>query len=97
MLLNVVKCKVMHIESNNPNALYKFENITLPEVNEKDLGVIFSVSNCREFVKKAKRILEMTKRNFQDKSVQTTLSLYKYLIRPKIEYCIQAWRPYLNT
>ena len=34
--------------------------------------------------------------NFQDKSVQTILPLYKSLVRPKIEYCIQAWRPYLK-
>ena len=40
---NVEKCKVMHIESYNPNALYKMGNIILSEVNEeKDLGVSFT-------------------------------------------------------
>ena len=38
----------------------------------------------------------MIKRNSQDKSVQTILPLYKSLVRPKIEYCIQAWRTYLK-
>ena len=38
----------------------------------------------------------MIKRNFQDKSVQTILPLYQSLVRPKIEYCIQAWRPYMK-
>ena len=38
MLFSVEKCKVMHIGSNNPNALYRMGNITLSEVNEKDLG-----------------------------------------------------------
>ena len=62
-------------------------NITLSEVNEKDLGLIFTkglkaVSNCGEVVKKANRILGMIKRNFQDKNVQTKLPLYKSLVRP---------------
>ena len=97
------KCKVIHIGSNNPNALYKMRNITLSEVNEeKDLGVITkdlkAVSNCGEVVRKANRIIGigMIKHNFQDKSVQTILPLYKSLVRPKVEYCIQAWRPYLK-
>ena len=47
-------------------------------------------------VKNANRILGMIKYNFQDKSVQTILPLYKSLVRPKIEYCIQAWKPYLK-
>ena len=95
MLFKVEKCNVMHTGASNPNVLYSMGYITLSEVNEeKDLGVIFTkdlkaVSNCGEVVKKA-----MIKRNFQGKSVQTILPLYKSLLRPKIEYCIQAWRPY---
>ena len=74
--------------------LYAMGNITLSEVNEeKDLGVIFTkdlkaVSNCGEVVKKANRILGMIKCNFEDKSVQTILRLYKSLVGPTIEYCI---------
>ena len=76
--------------------------ISLSEVNEeKDLWVIFTkdlkaVSNCGEVVKKANMILGMIKRNLQDKSVQTILPLYKSLVRPKIEYYMQAWIPYLK-
>ena len=101
MLFNVENCKVMYIGSNNLNALYSMGNITLSEVEEKDLGAILTkdlkaVSNCRKVVKKANRILGMIKRNVQDKSVQTILPLCKSLVRPKIEYCVQAWRPYLK-
>ena len=78
-------------------------NITLSEVNEeKNLGVIFThknlkaVCNCGEVVKKASVILEVIKRIFQDKSVQTLLPLYKSLVRSTIEYYIQACRPYLK-
>ena len=54
-----------------------------------------AVSNCGEVVKKANRILGMIRRNFQDKSDQTILPLYLWLGH-KIEYCIQARRPYLK-
>jgi len=30
------------------------------------------------------------------KSKELILQLYKSLLRPKLEYCIQAWRPYLK-
>ena len=31
------------------------------------------------------------------KSKNITTKLYKTLMRPKLEYCVQAWRPYLKT
>jgi len=39
----------------------------------------------------------MIKRTFVCKSKELILQLYKSLIRPKLEYCIQAWRPYLKN
>ena len=37
----------------------------------------------------------MISRTFMYKNNVTLLQLYKSLVRPKLEYCIQAWRPYL--
>jgi len=36
-------------------------------------------------------------RTFLCKDKELILQLYKSLIRPGLEYCIQAWRPYLKT
>ena len=77
-------------------------NITLSEVNkEKDLGVIFikdlkAVSNCGKVVKNANRILGMINEIFRTKVFKLYCHYTKSLVRPKIDYCIQAWRPYLK-
>ena len=34
------------------------------------------------------------KRNFTCRSERFMTALYKSLIRPKLDYCIQAWRPF---
>ena len=46
--------------------------------------------------KTANRVLSMIRRSFTCKDEQTIIQLYKSLIRPHLEYCIQAWRPYLT-
>jgi len=75
--------------------------IQIQEVHEdKDLGVIVSDDlkwdkQCVAVVKKANKLLGMIKRNFIDRSKATILALYKSLIRPHLEYCIQVWNPYL--
>ena len=33
---------------------------------------------------------------FTCKDEQTIIQLYKSLARPHLEYCVQAWRPYLT-
>ena len=38
----------------------------------------------------------MIKRTFLCKSKELILQLHKSLIRPKLEYCIQAWRLYFK-
>ena len=66
----------------------------------KDLGVIVSDDlkwdkQCVAVVKNANKLLGMIKRNFIDRFKATILALYKSLIRPHLEYCIQVWNPHL--
>jgi len=37
----------------------------------------------------------MIYRTFEYKNKEIILQLYKSLVRPHLDYCIQAWRPYL--
>jgi len=41
-------------------------------------------------------MLGLIKRNFQDKSKETVMPLYKSLVRPHLEFCCQVWSPYLS-
>ena len=36
----------------------------------------------------------MIKHNFVDRYKEITISLYKSLVRPNLEYCCQIWSPY---
>ena len=38
----------------------------------------------------------MIRRTFTCNDEQTINQLYKPLVRPHLEYCVQAWRPYLT-
>ena len=46
--------------------------------------------NCR----KENQILGLIRRNIVYKEQELVISLYKTIVRPHLEYCIQAWRPY---
>ena len=96
-LFNTEKCKVMHLGFNNPQTEYDMNGVTMQMVkDEKDLSVIVSADmkwerQCIEVVKKANKMLGLIKRNFQDRSKDTIVPLYKSLVRPHQEYCCQVW------
>jgi hypothetical protein len=102
MLFNIDKCKVMHFGASNLGCTYSMNSQNLCVVTEeKDLGVIVQnnlkvTSQCAKVVKTANRILGMIKRTFTCRKADIVLNLYKTLVRPHLEYCIQAWRPYLR-
>ena len=101
MLFNVDKCTVIHMGKNNAEYNYKLgENIIKTSTKERDLGVIIDKTGkaseqCIMAVKKANAVLGMIKRNINFKSKDVIVRLYKALVRPKLEYCVQAWCPYL--
>ena len=67
---------------------------------EKDLGVIISVDmkvseQCAMAASKGNQMLGLIKRNITYKEKELLLlPLYRTIVRPHLEYCIQAWRPY---
>ena len=68
---------------------------------EKDLGVIVSSDlkvsrQCSEAVRKASYVLRLIKRHFSKLDKTTFLILCKCYVRPHLEYCIQAWSPFLR-
>jgi hypothetical protein len=101
MVFNVDKCKVMHFGAHNAKETYSINNNVLADViEERDLGVIIQDNlkvseQCSKVVKTANCILGMIRRSFENKSSDIILPLYKSLVRPHLEYCVQAWRPHL--
>ena len=70
-------------------------------VKEKDLGVTMNANmkvseQCRIAASKGNQVLGMIRRNitYTDKSL--IVPLYKAIVRPHLEYCIQAWSPHLR-
>ena len=49
---------------------------------------------CRKAANEANRMLGMIRRNFVYRSKEILLPLFKSLVRPHLDYCIQAWRPH---
>src|SRR6266536_4144867 len=72
------------------------QNVT----EERDLGVIVQAnlkvsSQCTKSVNRANQVLGMIYRTITCKNKEIILKLYKTLVRPHLEYCIQAWNPWL--
>ena len=75
------------------------DGVKLQKVKEeKDVEVTVSADmkcerQCIEAVKKANKMLGLIKRNFQDwqdKSKDAVMPLYKSLVKPHLEYCCQV-------
>jgi len=65
------------------------------------LGLIVDKSlkssrQCAKAAATANAVLGMIRRTFLCKDKELILQMYKSLVRPRLEYCIQAWRPYLK-
>ena len=51
---------------------------------------------CTAATNKANRILGLINRTFSFKNEANVIKLYKSLVRPHLEYAVQAWTPYLQ-
>ena len=100
MEFNTDKCKVVHIGKSNNCFSYEMGGQWLAESDrEKDLGIVVSQDlkthvQCLEARNKANRMLGIINRNVSYKSKDVITKLYNSYVRPHLEYCIQAWRPY---
>ena len=97
---NVSKCKVVHVNlNNNPKLNYCLNGKPL-EVSEqeKDLGVITHNSllwneQIKACIAKANKMICWIIRNLVLRDKDVMLTIYKALIRPHLEYCVQLWNP----
>ena len=102
MQFNTRKCKVMHFGSTNKHFNYTMNGVVLDKVDaEKDLGVTVSstLKSCNhidEVVLKANRVLGLIYRTIENKTPDIVVPLYVALVRPLLEYGIQAWRPFYS-
>ena len=102
MLFNFGKCKCLHTGPGNTGKNYEMGGTILSKpVKEKDLGVSMNANmkvseQCRIAASKGNQVLGMIRRNITYKENNLIVPLYKAIVRPHLEYCIQAWSPYLR-
>ena len=100
MLFNFGKCKCLHTGHGNLDVNYKMgDTVQGTTVKEKDLGVTISADmqvseQCGIAASKGNHIIGLIRRNTTYKDKKVIIPLYKAIVRPHLEYCIQAWRPY---
>ena len=51
---------------------------------------------CRIAASKGNQVLGMIRRKITYKEKSLIIPLYKAIVRPHLEYCIQAWNPHLR-
>ena len=101
MKFNADKCKAIRFGKFQTGSNYAMNGQELDWVTEeKDLGVIVdetlkSSKHCQMVVNKANRMLGMIRRNTSCKTKEVILPLYRALVRPHLEYCVQFWSPSL--
>ena len=100
MLFNFGKCKCIHIGYGNMDEEYKMGDAVLGRTTqEKDLDVTFSADmkvseQCGIAASKGNQILGLIMITITYKEKQLIVPLYNAIVRPHLEYCIQAWTPY---
>ena len=100
MLFNFGKCKCLHTGHGNEDAQYTMGDTVLnTTLKEKDLGLTISADmkvseQCGIAAAKGNQILGLIRRNIVYKEKELIIPLYKTIVKPHLEYCIQAWRPY---
>jgi len=99
---NETKCKVIHFGHGNSETEYKLKNTVIGiSETERDLGVLIDKTckpseQCSKAAKKANQKLGYLKRTFKYIDTESFKIIYNTYVRPILEYCVQAWNPYLQ-
>ena len=101
MIFNTKKCKTLHIGPGEPRNYFMTdkdggEHLVQKVDKEKDLGVVFDKKmlfneHINTKVNLANRNLGLIAKNFTYMNKEMFLHLYKSLVRPHLEYCLQSW------
>lgn len=101
MDLNTNKCKVLRISrTTQPPANYTLNNVTLDTVTSyKYLGIHISSDlswnhHINYVINNSNRTLGYLRRNFSRAPQAVKLTMYKTLVRPKLEYACSIWDPF---
>jgi len=87
---------VLHFGCKNMCNVYSLgDKVINAENEEKDLGVIVSdtlkpSSQCIAAAQSANKTLGIINRTFVNRDCKIILKLYQTLVRPTLEYCVQA-------
>jgi hypothetical protein len=104
--LNNKKCATLHLGSNNRQHKYEVTDISgnstyiSDSQEENDLGVTIDQKldfkmHIAKITKKANSITGLIARNFKHLDASAFTTLYKTLVRPRLEYASPVWSPYL--
>src|ERR1043165_6201991 len=101
MEFNTSKCQVMHLGKKNSEEIYMIDGVPLEAAKEeRDLGIIITDNlkvgaQCPKAASKGYQILGLISKTIESRDKGIIVKLYKSLVRPHLEYCIQTWRPHL--
>ena len=100
MEFNPDKCEVVHFGRSNACRNYTVNARTLKSIDrQRDLSVHVHRSlkvamQVDKIVKKAYSMLAFIGQDIEYKNWQVMLQLYRALVRPHLEYCVQFWLPH---
>ena len=103
MQFNKDKYVVMHIGRSNNKFEHELGDTSFKKSSKErdldldlvDTSLKFS-EQCNVAIKNANCTLGLIRKNIKNKNKNIIMKLYKGLVRPKLEYCVQAWRPFLK-